>query len=273
MRTSMRTFLVLTLVTSFSGSSAWAAGKASSHLGQEAALNRQTQEKAAKKACATGDYKKGIDILADLYVDSNDPNYVYNQGRCYEQNSRYEQAVERFREFLRKAENLPDEDRTGVEKHIADCESLMPKPAVAPAVVPTLHPLPQLVYPVPQGPAQTVATPTSAAASSGAGLRVAGMVTAGVGVAALVTGIVLNIKHESLVNEQNTQKFSRGRESDIGTYETWSWVGYGAGAAAVLAGGAMWLFGRRSNDSAQATVSLLPVLDASGAGCLLRGEF
>ena len=47
------------------------------------AQNREAQEKAAKKACITGDYRKGVEILADLYVESNDPTYVYNQGRCF----------------------------------------------------------------------------------------------------------------------------------------------------------------------------------------------
>jgi len=31
------------------------------------------REKAAQKACALGDYQKGVDILADMLVDSDDP--------------------------------------------------------------------------------------------------------------------------------------------------------------------------------------------------------
>ena len=45
--------------------------------------NRQALEKAAKKACITGDYRKGIDILGDLFVETNDATYVFNQGRCF----------------------------------------------------------------------------------------------------------------------------------------------------------------------------------------------
>ena len=37
-------------------------------------------EKAAKKACAVGDFQKGVDILADLFVETDDPGWIYNQG-------------------------------------------------------------------------------------------------------------------------------------------------------------------------------------------------
>lgn len=30
-----------------------------------------------------GDYQKGVDILVDLYIKPDDPNYLSKQGRCY----------------------------------------------------------------------------------------------------------------------------------------------------------------------------------------------
>lgn len=80
-------------------------------------------ERAAKKACLSGDYTKGVSILADLFVDTNNPTYLFNQARCYEQNLRYVEAAERFREYLRKAPQVGDSEKADVEKHIADCES------------------------------------------------------------------------------------------------------------------------------------------------------
>jgi len=73
--------------------------------------SQSATEKAAKKACATGDFAKGVDLLADLYVESNEISWVYNQGRCYQQNNRWEQAISRFREYLRKAKDISDSDR------------------------------------------------------------------------------------------------------------------------------------------------------------------
>ena len=49
-----------------------------------------------------GDSKKGVEILADLYLNTNDPNYIYNQGRCFEQNGENEKAILRFQEYQRK---------------------------------------------------------------------------------------------------------------------------------------------------------------------------
>lgn len=102
------------------------------------------QQKAAKRACLAGDYVTGVRILADLFVDSNDPTYLFNQGRCYEQNVRYEEAIGRFNEYLRKTPSLTAAERTDTEAHIAACEAALGRSAVrasevivtAPAVVP-----------------------------------------------------------------------------------------------------------------------------------------
>ena len=62
--------------------------------------NLESKERAAKKACLLGEVDKGAEILADLYVDTNDATYIYNQGRCFEQNGKNDQAVLRFKEYL-----------------------------------------------------------------------------------------------------------------------------------------------------------------------------
>jgi hypothetical protein len=69
------------------------------------AAGYQAKERAAKKACLTGDPEKGVAILADLFIDTDDLAYIFNQGRCYEQNRRYEDAIGRFREYLVKGES------------------------------------------------------------------------------------------------------------------------------------------------------------------------
>ncbi len=53
-------------------------------LADSQAETRTEKEKAAKKACITGDVGKGIDILGDLFVEHNDIVYVFNQARCYQ---------------------------------------------------------------------------------------------------------------------------------------------------------------------------------------------
>jgi hypothetical protein len=72
----------------------------------DAAESRKAQEKAAKKACASGDFRKGVEILAGLYVDSDDTMFIYNSARCYEQNHEWSSALDRFREYMRKTPKL-----------------------------------------------------------------------------------------------------------------------------------------------------------------------
>ena len=64
--------------------------------------SRESKERAAKTACLSGDAAKGVALLAELYVDTNDIIYLFNQGRCFEQNGRYADAIIRFREYQGK---------------------------------------------------------------------------------------------------------------------------------------------------------------------------
>jgi hypothetical protein len=89
----------------------------------------KSQENEARAACLLGNYRRGTEILVRLYIQTNRAVYLFNQGRCYEQNHRWEEAIDRFREFLRKSPNLEDEIKTLVTKHIAECEASLPKAA------------------------------------------------------------------------------------------------------------------------------------------------
>jgi len=82
-----------------------------------------------------GDYQKGVDILADMLVDSDDPNPVYNQGRCYEQNGRWEQPSTVSASICARHAKLSDGDRADVERHIDEREKAFARaaPAAQPA--------------------------------------------------------------------------------------------------------------------------------------------
>jgi hypothetical protein len=125
--------------------------------------DRETQERTAKKACLLGDFKKGTEILADLYLDTNDPTYVFNQGRCLEQNGQNEPAILRFQEYLRKAEGLSPADADAVRKRIDDLQAALDhraKPALA-VPVPVPNPAPEATAPAATTVGSTI--PTSAA--------------------------------------------------------------------------------------------------------------
>jgi len=126
----------------------------------------QARERAARKACLVGEYAKGVSILSDLFLDSKDPTYIYNQARCLEQNRRYEEAIARFQEYLRIDTKAEAADRAEAEKHIADCQALLAKQGgqmvipVAP-VAPLAVPAPGQPLPIVQLLVQSVPAPAA----------------------------------------------------------------------------------------------------------------
>lgn len=248
-----------------------------------AGATRSQEERAARKACLAGDYAKGISILSDLFVDTRDPTYIYNQGRCLEQNGRFADAIFRFQEYLRVDTRLTDADRAETNKHIKDCQEQVAKvdtqatPQAAPAGPttappnpgPPAAPPPALVPPVVATAARAEAQP----ASAGAGLRTAGIVTAATGGAALVAGILFNWKANSIADSyQDRGGYSGGKESDRKTYEALGWVGYGLGAACVATGAVLYFFGRATRADASGLV-VQPAVGYGDLGAVLKGSF
>jgi hypothetical protein len=142
----------------------------------------KAKEKAARKACLAGDPATGVALLAELFLDTSDFNYIFNQARCFEQNHRYEDAISHFREFLKKAPNLSKDDRADIEKQIAECQGFLqpaagaPAPAAAalapqpaPAVAPTAAP-PGSLPVAPAGGGAATAPPSSTGATASAAL-------------------------------------------------------------------------------------------------------
>ena len=259
---------------------------ASSALAKPA--NRQAMEKAARKACLTGDYRKGVDMLADLFIDTKDTVYIFNQGRCFQQNHRWEDALDRFSEYLRKETNLPADEQAEVDRYIADCKAHLSEglPPVQPATPsPVIATTVQTAAPMSAPPAPTSDNlPTTVAASGneprhGSGLRLTGLVVGAAGGAGVIAGVVLSLKAQSLTDQLNNRPkgspYDQGTDSSRKTYRTWGFIGYGVGAAGILAGATAYLFGWRGvkQDSPTTRVSLIPVVGPDGSMLSLRGAF
>jgi hypothetical protein len=231
----------------------------------------EAREREARKACLEGDYAKGVSILSELFLDIGDATYVFNQGRCYQQNERYREAIARFREYLR----VGTEDLASAQKHIVECETLQnlensspPSPVAQPAVQPVASPLPVAVQPEPEVVVQPL-RPTS----SGSGLRTAGVVIAGVGVVALATGVGLNVKANSLASSiEPPNTYNRGTESSRKNYETFSWACYAVGAAGMVAGAILYGVGWSKRNST-GDVAVVPAIGPDLAAAALRGSF
>jgi hypothetical protein len=243
------------------------------------AAGKEAKERAARKACLSGNVEKGVEILSDLFVNSGgDPNYLYNQARCYEQNHRWEDAISRFLEYLRKAPHLEDADRAETEKHIADCRAYLGiSPSKAPVAETQRVPVPVAADPPPPPnvPPPTITVQSTQAAPSttpGSGLRAAGIVTAAVGGAAIITGVILNFKVNSMSSDLE-KNWVPSTNSSRESYKTIGWIGYGVGSACVASGAILYYLGWHKSNSAIESVSLVPVAAGGQVGVSLGGIF
>jgi tetratricopeptide (TPR) repeat protein len=254
--------------------------------GKHGGESRQSQERAARKACLTGDYAKGVAILSDLFIELRDRTFLFNQGRCFEQNRRYEDAIARFEEYLTApGAKLSGEDRAEAAQRIANCKEKLQEerasssttaPQVfAPAAPPVARSIAPQAEPTPESTPATATVVRSEASPSrdGSGLRVTGIVLASVGVAALAGGVLLNLKANSMVDDWQAKVSYTASQSDSQkTYKALSWVGYGLGAACVATGAILFGVGLKQQ-AGSANVALLPAVGPGQAGALLMGGF
>lgn len=208
------------------------------------------RQKQAKKACLSGDFQTGVSILADLFVQTEDPVYLYNQGRCYEQNVRYVEAAERFREYLRKAPDVTDDVRADVEKHIADCDAGAaktqlrygmdnPTPAAPPPAPPSQTYLPPAPTP-PEAPgvATVVDPPPPSPEVRHPWQHTAKWIAAGAAVGFAGLGVVEHVRYYTKNKDYNDDPRCGigGQCSDLAsaadTAQVVAIIGYGAAAVA-----------------------------------------
>jgi hypothetical protein len=267
-----------------------------SAMAQPKPASREQREAEARRACAAGQVEKGIDILAELLVELGHPNYVYNQARCYQQNGRAEEAINRFREYLRSAPNISAGERQRVEGFVTELETELarrrsltnhgpqPEMTAPPPKTDTAPPVP----PPPTEPEKPVAKVTESRGvppESAQTLRRSALILGGVGVVGLAFGGFSSFKVHSLAQEQKDMFDAAVRNKAIvdpavyqenkeagERYEKLQWVGYGVGAAALVGAGICYLLAT-GNEAGSTTALLVPDLGPGRAGGLFRVAF
>jgi hypothetical protein len=246
------------------------------------------REAEARKQCMSGKAEAGTTLLAELFAETANPNFVFNQARCFELNGKYDDAINRFREYLRVAGSLTADERTEVERHIAECYAMKAQQGGNPgeAVTRPITP-PAPVEGAAGGEAPVAAMlAVPAAASSAAGgtapvqpagggsLRHWGMVAGAIGIVGVGTGIAFGAWSQRIESEVerdgrkgffDPDKDARGRR-----YATLQWVGYGVGAAGLLTGTILYVVGWRAGRQA---LALVPVAGSGEAGVALQGRY
>lgn len=250
------------------------------------AAQEDPRELEARAACAAGDVDKGIAILARLFAETGDYTWVYNQGRCYQQNGRAAPALNRFREYLRRGQNLAAEERSEVEGFIKELEAEVARQPAPPAA-PSLGDQPAASGPATSAAADPgVSLSTSAAPPPWSWQKKAGVAAlAGAG-AALGMGVIFHVVRENKAREftnRNPQCWDGpgGLEGECQTLKNGvksagllMIVGY-AGAA-VLGGAGGFLLWQGSREPGAATASrgvrlaCAPQVGATGVVCGAR---
>lgn len=156
---------------------------------------------------------------------------------------------------------------------------LTPEPqAVTTPISPPAEPAGQaapVAFATPSGPtAVVVDTAAIQPAPRGRGLRIAGIASGAVGVAAVVVGVVLSAQAKNLSNKvTSASQFNPSDDSAGLRAERWQVACYGVGALAIGAGAVLYYLGVRSARVAPPSLSLSPVLGPGTAGVSAMGVF
>jgi tetratricopeptide (TPR) repeat protein len=117
---------------------------------------KDPREMQAREAYAAGNYKEALEIYTKLYAEQLHPTYLRNIGRCYQNLQDPDHAISSFREYLRKAKDMPADERTEVEGYIKEMVELQKQNATAAeSAKPVPQPVP-VVAPQPVQPALVV---------------------------------------------------------------------------------------------------------------------
>jgi hypothetical protein len=236
----------------------------------------EAKAKIARTACLAGDADKGATLLAELFVETRDFNHIYNQGRCFEQNHRYQDALSRFREYLRKAPALSEADRLDAEEHVRECEKLATGPTPSAALPLPAPPEAQPVAPpLVSQPAPVDVTQAGAVTEQGNRgriLRIAGIASGALGLASFGTGLYFYTRAVSLSDDVSSSDNPSASDHKAGkNAETMQWVFHGIGAAAVATGAVLYYLGWRS--STGDTPAVAPLAGPGLAGLSAQGTF
>jgi hypothetical protein len=252
----------------------------------------------ARQLYKEGDYEAAAKIYSDLSSARPDMLvFTRNLGACYYYLRRPEPALSNLREYLQRARELTPDDRGEVERWIAEMEQLRDQTA-APARVPPAVEVPPAPVLQPSSPARAtlgtapaaspvaVATPTAplvevvppepaaAPATSGSGLRIAGIACGAVGLAAIGTAIYFYTRATSLSDTVSSSDAPRASDFKSGkNAETMQWVFYGVGGAALATGAGLYYLGWRHGSDGQRSVAVAPMVGPGLAGLSAQGAF
>ena len=256
----------LALVTALSG-----AARAQAPVSVEGQTDADPRDAEAKNLCFTGRVDAGIALLMKLHAEANDPLYVYNQARCYQQNGRLDQAIEKFKAYLSLAGEISPAERAEAATRLSSAEQERDRSIRMAATPATAAP-----------PTTSGAAPVTSLVGGGGReptrLRPWAWAAGASGAALVGTGIYFGLRVRSLEDEAETLARTEGRlDPDADgrgqRAERWQWVGYGAGALALGAAAVLYWWPTRDEAPHGRAVAFMPLIGTRSAGGLVATSF
>jgi tetratricopeptide (TPR) repeat protein len=241
--------------------------------------------KSAEGLFRSGAYDRAIDEYQAAHALAPRPGLLYNIGAAYRKKAETtgsiddkKQAVEYYRKYLEadpggKATADANGYIVALTEEIAAASPAAPaepepvSPRVEPRPV-TPPPPPPLTAPPPPPP-EPAAPPAESRTSA---LRIAGIATAGVGVALVATGVYFGLKSKSISDEIDGlhDHWDQGLYDSGQSAQRNAYIFVGVGAAALAGGAVMYFLGHRDDSPA---VSVRPSVTPLGGAVVLSGRF
>lgn len=222
----------------------------------EARAEAKTLSRRAQAAFDLGEYDAAIRDFKEAYRLFPTPGLLFNLGQAHRLKGDCAGALTMYRNYLRLQPDAPH--RAVVEKHIVDMEACEKDAAARASAAPAPAPAPAPL------PAITTAPARAAERSSGSGLRLAGLVTAGAGAVLLAAGGYFSYDARSAEREleediapgtpwrdyQDTHE--RGERAEVLAIGL-----FAAGGAALVTGGVLYVLGWEGGGETP-TVAIVP---------------
>jgi tetratricopeptide (TPR) repeat protein len=236
---------------------------------RELAEARQHFEK-AEAAKARGEFRTAAVEYLAAYEKFQEPEFFFNVGEVYRLGGDKRQSLEYYRKYL----ELDPRGRGAVaaraavdelSRELAAEEDAARRAAEAAAA--------RRAQSTPAPPAPPPA-PVRDEPRPGRGLRIAGLVTAGAGLAAVGAGVFFGLRASGIEDEAaDWDTFDAGRFDEGEAAERNMWIAYGVGAALVATGGLLYVLGARPGARDAPQVRLAPVVTPSAVGLAAAGRF
>jgi len=255
-----------------------------SHAQSRAKQTAESHYDKGMKAYTLGHFPEAIEEFEKAYEMRSEPIFLYNIAQSHRQSNSPQRAIFFYRRYLEADPNV--KNRAEIEKRIKDMETQLnaqkehpgatmttaPGTVAAPTPVPSPGPQPgpASVQPSPTPEATVAVAQPTESAHQGRGLRIAGIVSASVGVAAVVTGIAFGLHANSLQDEAYKGTYNDSKLQDSKSFRTLQWVSIGIGGAAVVTGGVLYYLGVSAKN---APVAFAPLVAPGMGGAAVFGRF